>query len=123
MSSDTTPPTWAFHLRAEARHKAIVQRVIEAHRLQGIPISMNRALCILIERGAIPDADTEDEARTQIEHHWAECQEGCNRETIKCPEGWRLRDAWLRITRNRTATPTPARAAGAFRQAFARRTS
>lgn len=106
MASDTKPATWAFNLRGTTDDRAILQRVVEAHAKMGLTISMNQAALILIRRGATPDADTEEEAREAIEQHWDACTLGCSRTTIKCPEGWRLRDAWVRVHDR----PTPAAA-------------
>lgn len=117
MSSDIKPPTWNYPLRATQEEKAIVQRVIDAHQAMGYRMSINDALLVIIRRAAVPDADTEEEARSQIEHHWKTCPHGCHNgrdvSSIRCPEGWRLRDAYSRIThRERRTAPTAGRSPG-----------
>lgn len=118
VSRDVTAPAseteanpqapWRFSLRGTAADKAIVQRVVDAHRRMGLSISLNDAVLVLIRRAATPDADTEEEARGQIEQHWDDCPHGCDRMNIKCPEGWRLRDAYARVaTRRRPPRPNP----------------
>lgn len=97
MSSDTKPTTWNFHLRATQAEKDIVQRVVEAHKRMGLKISLNDAVLVLIRRSATPDADSQEEAWRQIEQHWSDCPGGCDWDNIKCPEGWRLRDAMHRV--------------------------
>jgi hypothetical protein len=90
---------------------------VEAHAAAGIKISMNQAALILIRRGATPEPDTEEEARAQIERHWAACTLGCDVTKIKCAEGWRLRDAFqqLREARPVALAPAPAPAPGPAR--------
>jgi hypothetical protein len=63
----------------------------------GLKISLNDAVLVLIRRAATPDADTQEEAWRQIEHHWANCPGGCDFYRIRCPEGWRLRDQLHRV--------------------------
>lgn len=105
MSSDSTPARWNFSLRGNEKDRAIVQRVIDAHARMGLTISMNQAVLVLIRRSATPDADTQEEAWRGIEHHWADCPFGCDVDHIKCPEGWRLRDAFHRVVPNPRRRP------------------
>lgn len=111
MSSDVNATTWRFSLRGKQEDKAIVQRVVDAHAKMGLSISLNDAVLVLIRRAATPDADTEEEARVRIEQHWRECQHGCHNGSdtscIKCPEGWRLRDAYSRVAHHRQPLPRP----------------
>lgn len=120
MSDDVTPASWRFSLRGTQEHKAIVQRVVDAHAKMGLAISLNDALLVIIRRAATPDADTEEEARVRIEQHWAECTHGCynGRDTscIKCPEGWRLRDAYSRVAHLREPLPRPSPTPPAWRR-------
>ena len=105
---------WRFTLRGKGRDKAIVQRVVEAHKRMGLTISLNDAVLVLIRRAATPDADSQEEAWRQIEQHWSECAHGCDYRHIKCPEGWRLYDAFHRVEPRRAgwrppgARPSPA---------------
>lgn len=103
MSSDITPATWNFQLRATTTEKAILQRVIDAHADMGLRISLNDALLVLIRRSATPDPDTKEEAWRKIEQHWSSCPYGCSYDHVKCPEGWRLHDIL-----HRTPGPLPA---------------
>lgn len=107
MSSDTNSARWVFSLRGTQSDKAIVQRVVDAHAKMGLSISFNQAVLVLIRRAATPDADTEEEAWRGIEHHWADCAFGCDFHNIKCPEGWRLRDAFHRVAPNPRRRPAP----------------
>ena len=92
-----------------------MQRVIEAHRQQGLKISYNQALIVLIHRGATPDPDTKEEAWRKIEQHWTTCPDGCSYDKVSCPEGWRLHDVLHRTPgtippsahRRPPATPEP----------------
>lgn len=97
MTDDTNAETWRFTLRGTAADRHLVQRVIDAHKATGLNISYNQAVLVLIRRSATPDADTQEEAWRQIEQHWAHCPHGCNVNQIRCPEGWRFRDAYHRV--------------------------
>lgn len=97
MSDDVTSSAWRFTLRGNQDDKAIVQRTIEAHRSMGINLSLNEAILVLIRRSATPDADSQEEAWQQIEQHWSKCSHGCDYNNVKCPDGWRLRDAFHRV--------------------------
>lgn len=108
MSSDTTPARWTFSLRGTQADKAILQRVVAAHARMGLKISLNDAVLVLIRRAATPDADTQEEAWRGIEQHWADCPHGCDVKHIKCPEGWRLRDAYHRVAPDAGRRPVPA---------------
>jgi hypothetical protein len=90
---------WRFSLRGKNRDRDIVQRVVQAHARMGINLSLNDAVLVLIRRAATPDADTQEEAWRQIEQHWHHCSHGCDVQFIKCPEGWRLRDAFHRVAK------------------------
>ena len=99
---------WRFSLRGTQADRAIVERVVKAHQSMGLNISLNDAVLVLIRRAATPDADTQEEARAALEQHWAQCPHGCKLEVWppKCPEGWRLRDAYTRV-RDRRPEPLP----------------
>jgi hypothetical protein len=97
MTDDVNAVNWRFSLRGTLTDKAIVQRVVDAHARMGLRISLNDAVLVLIRRGATPDPNSRAEAAKQIEQHWEQCEHGCNRDEAKCPEGWRLRDAWGRL--------------------------
>src|SRR4051794_33875170 len=105
MTDDVNATAWRFSLRGDQKDKAIVQRVVQAHAQMGLKISLNDAVLVLIRRSATPDADTEEEAWRGIEHHWADCTFGCDYNNIKCPEGWRLRDAFHRVAPNPRRRP------------------
>ena len=107
MTDDVNATTWRFSLRGTRKDKAILQRVVQAHEQMGLKISLNDAVLVLIRRSAIPDADTEEEAWRGIEQHWADCLGGCDHRNVKCPEGWRLRDALHRVAPNPTPRPAP----------------
>lgn len=110
VTGENPDAPWRFSLRGTVRERNIVQRVVQAHRKMGINISLNEAVLVLIRRAATPDADTEEEARAQIEQHWAQCTFGCSEKTWppKCPEGWRLYDAYQRVADRRRRNPSPA---------------
>ena len=97
MTDDVNAVNWRFTLRGTQEHKAILERVVAAHAKMGIRLSLNDALLVLITRGATPDPNSRGEAAEQIEQHWEKCQFGCNKDEVKCPEGWRMRDAWGRL--------------------------
>lgn len=129
MTDDVNASTWRFSLRATHRHKAIVQRVVDAHAKMGIRLSLNDALLVIISRTATPDPNSRGEAAKLIEQHWRTCEFGCDKDDIKCPEGWRLRDSYGRLdhfvslaynARQEAAalTPPPAAAPG-WRRALA----
>lgn len=93
--------TCKYPLVMTDRERAILERVKRVHADAGIPISLNDAIRICIRRIALPTPTDEPSALRALQDHLRDC-EHCTPTDIKCPEGWRVRDAYGRF-----ATPPP----------------
>jgi len=77
--------------------RAIIECVQKAHADLDIKISLNDAIRILIVRARMPFPAGEPSARRAVKTHLQDC-DYCTRDVIACPDGWRLHDAYMRIT-------------------------